>query len=227
MRCKSSEFKSDCWTCSNLPCACVLVSPHTSWRTADPFGKTGGCFVYSHSDHHFLLPSLLLGGSEVIRTGCRKEVCVGHGEICGRNCRRKGERKNEYGTHWGKTDTHQEAAEYNLTSFQETTERDLKWTENWWRLTGTGWRGMWWGHRPQWCSRTMGIWHWGTWSVGMVGVGQWWDLGILVVFSNLNDAVMLLQMSLTVWGTYTLVRVIRLLTWPDSVFYFQMRWIIV
>ena len=38
------------------------------------------------------------------------------------------------------------------------------------------------------CSRTMEMWHWGMWSVGMVGVGQWLDL---VVFSNPSDSVIL------------------------------------
>ena len=39
------------------------------------------------------------------------------------------------------------------------------------------------------CSRTMEIWHWGTWSVGMAGLDWWLNLVILVVFSYLNDAV--------------------------------------
>lgn len=150
MRCKSSEFKSDCWIYSNLPCACVLVSLNTSWRMVDPFGKIGGHLVYSHSDHHFLIPSPLTGGSEAIRTGCRKEMYVRHQEICGRNCRRKGEGKNACGTHWRKTDTHQETAEFDLTSLQVTTmvtgNWDVKWTKNWWCLAGMDCPELWWDH---------------------------------------------------------------------------------
>ena len=37
----------------------------------------------------------------------------------------------------------------------------------------------------------MKMWYWGTWSVGMVEVGWWLDLLILVVFSNLNDSMIL------------------------------------
>ena len=32
----------------------------------------------------------------------------------------------------------------------------------------------WWGHRPWRCSRTVEMWHWGTWAVGTVGVGWAW-----------------------------------------------------
>lgn len=35
------------------------------------------------------------------------------------------------------------------------------------------------------------MWHWGTSAVGMVGVGRWLDLGILGVFSNCNDFMVL------------------------------------
>ena len=35
------------------------------------------------------------------------------------------------------------------------------------------------------------MWHWGTWLVGMVGMGWWLDWMILVVFSNLNDSMIL------------------------------------
>jgi len=35
--------------------------------------------------------------------------------------------------------------------------------------------GRWWGHHPWRCSRTMEMWHWGTWSVGMVG---WVGVGL-------------------------------------------------
>jgi len=46
------------------------------------------------------------------------------------------------------------------------------------------------GHRHWGCPRAVGIWHWGTWAVGMVGwVGL--DLGILEVFSHLNDSVII------------------------------------
>ena len=43
------------------------------------------------------------------------------------------------------------------------------------------------------CSRTVWMWHWGTWLMGMVGVDWWLDQLILEVFSNLHDCVILWQ----------------------------------
>ena len=49
----------------------------------------------------------------------------------------------------------------------------------------------WWSHHPWRCSRAVWMWHWGTWSVGMVGTGWWLDYMILVVFSNFNYSIIL------------------------------------
>ena len=51
---------------------------------------------------------------------------------------------------------------------------------------GTG-TGRWWGHCSWRCSTTTGMWHLGTQSVSMAGVG----LGVSEVFSNLNGSVIL------------------------------------
>ena len=48
-----------------------------------------------------------------------------------------------------------------------------------------------WRHCPWRCSRNVWMWHWGTWSVGMMGMGWWLDWMILEVFSNLNDSMIL------------------------------------
>ena len=52
--------------------------------------------------------------------------------------------------------------------------------------------GRWWSLHPWRCSRTVELWHWGTWAVGTVRVGWQLDLVILEVFSDLND-------TMTVW----------------------------
>jgi len=49
----------------------------------------------------------------------------------------------------------------------------------------------WWGHCPWRCSRTAGMWHWGPWAVGTMGVCWWLDWVILLLFSNLLDFVIL------------------------------------
>jgi len=41
--------------------------------------------------------------------------------------------------------------------------------KEWWCIS-TGCPGRWRAHRPWRCSRTVGMWHWGMWSVGM---GEW------------------------------------------------------
>ena len=48
-----------------------------------------------------------------------------------------------------------------------------------------------WRHCPWRCSRNVWMWHWGTWSVGMMGMGWRLDWMILEVFSNLNDSMIL------------------------------------
>jgi len=53
---------------------------------------------------------------------------------------------------------------------------------NWWG-TGMGCPGRWWGHHPWRSSRTVEMWHWGTWLVGMVGMG--W-VGLDVIFPALK-----------------------------------------
>jgi len=40
------------------------------------------------------------------------------------------------------------------------------------------------GHCAWKCSRTVEMWHWGMWLVGMVGVGQWLDMMLLEVLSS-------------------------------------------
>mgnify|MGYP001856499587 CR=1 FL=1 len=46
-------------------------------------------------------------------------------------------------------------------------------SQNEWWGSGTGCPGRWWSHHPWRCSRTVWMWHWGTWLVGMVGMGWW------------------------------------------------------
>ena len=50
--------------------------------------------------------------------------------------------------------------------------KHLFYKERW--CSGSGCSGRRWDHCPWRCSRTMEMWHWGTWSVGMVGVGWGW-----------------------------------------------------
>jgi len=56
-----------------------------------------------------------------------------------------------------------------------------------WQCIRTDCPGRWWGHCPWRCSRTVEMWHWGTWWDGL-GL----DLGILEVFSNLNGSMKLI-----------------------------------
>jgi len=51
-----------------------------------------------------------------------------------------------------------------------------------WCCSVTGCPGRWWSHHPWRSSRTVWMWHWGTWSVSMVGMGWWLD------WMNLNDS---------------------------------------
>jgi len=62
--------------------------------------------------------------------------------------------------------------------------------KEWWG-TGTCCPGRWWSHHPWRYSRSMEIWHWGTWLVGMMGMSWWLDWMILEVFSNRNESVIL------------------------------------
>ena len=56
-------------------------------------------------------------------------------------------------------------------------------------FTGTGCPGRWWGYHPWECSKSIEMWHWGTWSAGIVGMD--WDWMVLEVFSNLDDSMVL------------------------------------
>ena len=47
----------------------------------------------------------------------------------------------------------------------------MKHSQKEWYCSSTGCPGRWWSHPPWLFSGTVEIWHWGTWSVGMVGVG--------------------------------------------------------
>ena len=60
-----------------------------------------------------------------------------------------------------------------------------------WCCSGTGCPGRWCSHRPWRCFRAVWMWHWGTWSVGMVGMGWWLDQMILEVFSSPTDSTVL------------------------------------
>jgi len=51
--------------------------------------------------------------------------------------------------------------------------------------------GRWLSHHPWRYSRNVKMWHWGTCSVGMLGMGRWMDLVILEVLSNLNVSTIL------------------------------------
>jgi len=49
-----------------------------------------------------------------------------------------------------------------------------------WSGTGTGCPGRWWSHHPWRCLRTVEMWHWGTWLVGIMGLQ--FDWMILMIF---------------------------------------------
>jgi len=46
-----------------------------------------------------------------------------------------------------------------------------------WLGSGTGCPGRWGNHHPWRCVRTMEMWHWGMWSVGIVRMGWGWTSG--------------------------------------------------
>jgi len=56
------------------------------------------------------------------------------------------------------------------------------------------------------CWRTIWMWHWGMWLAGMVGRGRRLNWMILVVFSNLNDAIVLIQFFSMKDSSYQSVR---------------------
>ena len=68
--------------------------------------------------------------------------------------------------------------------------------------------GRWCSHHPWRCSITVEMWHWGTWSVGMVG---WVGVGLddLSGLSIHND-------SVSLWTPYLTTRGLCFLTWKQK-----------
>lgn len=66
--------------------------------------------------------------------------------------------------------------------------------KQWWGIR-TGCPGRWWTHCPWRCSRRRYMWNWGIWSRAVTGIVSWLDYMILVLFSNLNDSMILWKPS--------------------------------